>query len=160
MQSLDLELPAKLAFFPVRLFMGWGTFSLALFYACKAFAPRETIRVRQMLSLEIHTEATSVIASLAALVAAATKTNAGSVEIPFSLAGIIGGDQSFIVRSLLTSLNIFTLWHIVLLTVGVSVICGFGKTTSTFIVLLVWSLSTIVNLGAMKLLQDQLNLLL
>jgi predicted RND superfamily exporter protein len=113
-----------------------------------------------MFSLEIHTEATSVIANLAAMVLAVTNANAGSVAVPFSLAGFIGGDQSFIVSSLLTSLNIFTLWQIVLLTIGVSIVCGFGKTKSTLIVLLVWSLSTMFNLGAMKLLQDQLHLLL
>jgi len=159
-QSLNLELPAKLAFFPVRLFIGWSTFSLALLYACKAFALREIIWFRQMFSLEIHTEATSVIANLAAMLLAVTNANGGSVDVPFSLAGFIGGDQSFIVRSLLTSLNIFTLWQIVLLTIGVSILSGFGKIRSTLIVLLVWTLSTMFNLGAMKLLQDQLHLLL
>lgn len=159
-ESLNQELPAKLAFFPVRLFIGWGTFSLALLYACKAFAPREIIRFRQMFSLEIHAEATSVIASIAAMVVAVTNAHAGSVDVPFSLAEFVAGDQSFIVRSLLTSLNIFTLWQIVILTIGVSIVCGFGKTKSTLIVLLVWTLSTMFNLGAMKLLQDQLHLLL
>lgn len=159
-QSLNLELPAKLAFFPVRLFIGWSTFSLALLYSCKAFAPREIIRFRQMFSLEIHTEATMVVANLATMVVVLTNRHAISADVPFSLAELVNGDQSFIVRSLLTSLNIFTLWQIVLLTIGVSIVCGFGKTKSTLIVLLVWSLSTMFNLGAMKLLQDQLHLLL
>jgi hypothetical protein len=160
MQSLNLDLPAKLAFLPVRLFIGWSTFSLVLLYACKAFAPSETIRFRQIFSLEIHAEATLVIANLASMLVAVTNAHAGSVDVPFSLAGFIGGDQSFIVRSLLTSLNIFTLWQIVLLTIGVSILSGFGKIRSTLIVLLVWTLSTMFNLGAMKLLQDQLHLLL
>jgi len=159
-QSLNLDLPAKLAFFPVRLFIGWSTFSLVLLYACKAFAPRETIRFRQIFSLEIHAEATLVIASLAAMVVAVTNGHVGSVGVPFSLAGLVAGDQSFIVRSLLTSLNIFTLWQVVLLTIGVSILSGFGKIRSTLIVLLVWTLSTMFNLGAMKLLQDRLHLLL
>jgi len=159
-QSLNLELPAKLAFFPVRLFIGWSAFALALLYACKAFAPRETVRFRQMFSLEVHSEATMAIANIVAIFFAITSAHAGSVDAPFSLAGFTGGDQSFIVRSLLTSLNIFTLWQIVLLIIGVSTLSGFGKTKSTLIVLVVWVVSTMFNLGAMKLLQDQLHLLL
>jgi hypothetical protein len=159
-QSLNLELPAKLAFLPVRLFIGWSAFALVLLYACEAFAPREIIRFQQMFSLEVHSEATMAIANMAALVITITHGHAGLVDVPFSLAGFTGGDQTFIIRSLLTSLNIFTLWQVVLLTIGVSTLSGFGKIRSTLIVLLVWTLSTMFNLGAMKLLQDQLHLLL
>ncbi len=159
-ETLQRELPAKLGFFPIRLFIGWSTFSLALMYVCKAFAPLDPVRFRQALSLEVHSEATSVLSHMAAMVAVLLNANANPSDAPLSLAGLIGHHQDFVVNSLLRSLNIFTLWQVIILTVGVSIVCGFGKIKSLCIVLIVWSLSTMFNLGALKLLQDELHLLL
>lgn len=158
--TLYRDLPAKLAFHPIRLLIGWMVFSFILLYVCKAFAPQEAIRFRQMLSLEVHAEATSVIATLVAMIATVAGADSGLANVPLSVTGLFGQDQSFIINSLLASLNLFTLWQLGILTIGVSVLGGFGKLRSTLIVLLVWTLSVLFNLGAMKLLQDELHLLL
>ena len=79
---------------------------------------------------------------------------------PLSLAGPVGGDQSFMIKSLLTSLNIFTLWYILLLTIAVCTLCNVGRMRAIVIVLLAWAFSTMCNLGTLKLLHDQLHLVL
>lgn len=156
--NLNRELPAKLAFYPLRLFMGWSTFALVLLYVCRALGTQEPVHFRQMFSLEVHSEVTSVIGGVV------TTTSALSVgalgEAPFSLATLLAPRSSFIINALLTSLNIFTLWQVVILTFGVSVLCNFGMTRSAILVLFVWLLSVVFNLGALKLLEDELHLLL
>ena len=161
-ESLNQELPAKLAFFPIRLFIGWSAFSLTLFYTCKAFAPREVVRFSQVFSLEIHSEVTSVIASLVVTVLTLSSPSMATepAAIPLSVLNFIGHDQSFIVRSSLMTLNIFTFWQILILSAGVSVFCGFGRIKSAMIVMLAWAFSALFNLGALKLVQDELHLLL
>jgi hypothetical protein len=157
--NLMMELPATLGFLPIRLLIGWGAFAVVVFFVTRALAPLNKVRFRQIFSLEVHAEATSVIAHAASVVAMVLSPKATIQTTPFSLAQVVNGG-SFVVDSLLTSLNIFTLWQVVILTIGLSSISGFRKGKSAVIVLLVWTLSSLFTLGALKLLQDQMRLLL
>jgi hypothetical protein len=156
--NLSRELPAKLAFYPIRLFMGWSAFALVLLYVCRSWGTREPVRFRQMFSLEVHSEVTSAIGGVIATISALSIGAVG--DTPLSLAMLFSLPSSFIINALLTSLNIFTLWRVIILTSGVSVLCNFGVTRSVFLVLLVWLLSLVFNLGSLKLLEDALHLLL
>jgi hypothetical protein len=158
-ESLRLELPTKLAFFPVRMFVGWGIFSVALFYVSRAFAPREALRFEQVLSVEVHAEVSSIVANLITLILTLTSEDGKLADLPLSLAGVIHAEQDFVIKSLLTTLNIFTLWYIVFLTIAVATLCNLRKLKSLLVVLLVWTFSTMLNLGAMKILMDELHLL-
>ncbi|MBM2841497.1 MAG: hypothetical protein HW412_2025 [Bacteroidetes bacterium] len=160
--SLNQELPVKLAFFPIRVFIGWAAFSLTLFYLCKAFTPRDPIRFSQIFSLEVHSEATSVIASLvvAVLTLSNPTMNTGPASMPLSILNFTDQDQSFILKTLLSSLNVFALWQILILSVGASVFCEYGKIKSALIVVLAWAFSILFNVATLKLVQDELHLLL
>ena len=122
----------------------------------------EAIRFSQVFSLEVHSEATSVIASLVVTMLTLSNPlmNAGPASMPLSALSFIDPDQSFVVKTLLASLNIFTLWQILILSMGVSLFCGFGRMKSALIVVLAWAFSALFNLGALKLVQDELHLLL
>jgi hypothetical protein len=157
-ERLEKELPTQLAFFPVRLFIGWSLFSLVLFSICKAFAPSAPIRPGQVLSIVVHAEVTSVIASLVTVVGVLLHVNSDPTATPLSLGAFAARDQSFVIKSLLTSLNIFMLWKIGILTAGISILSGFGRVRSLSVVLLVCTLSLLFTIGAMKVLQDQLHL--
>ena len=158
-ESLNNELPAKLVFYPVRLFLGWSTFALLLLYISKAFGPMEPVRFNQIFSLEVHAEATSVIGQLVTAVITSVSDKGIPITPPFSLAAL-GQGQSFVIGSLLTSLNIFTLWYIIVLFTGIHVICRFNKAKSLGIVFMAWVLTVMFNLGTIQMLRDQLHLLL
>ena len=159
-ERLEKELPVQLAFFPVRLFIGWSLFSAVLYFICKAFNPPAGIRPGQVISLVVHAEVTSVLASLVTTSGIILQIGTDPAATPLSLAALAARDQSFIIKSLLTSLNIFTLWKIGILSTGISILSGFGRVRSLFIVLLVFALSFSFAIGAMKVLHDQLHLLL
>jgi len=150
LQSLMGELPARLAFLPFRLFLGWGSFSLALLIVAKAFEPKEMVRFQQIFGLVVHTETISLFARVAALIDVT----------PPGLAGIIGGDRSFVVESLLRQLNVFTVWQIAVQIVVISILCGFGGVRSLVVVLLVWILFLSFNAGVARLLLDQFHFLI
>jgi len=158
-ESLNKELPANLTFYPIRLFLGWSSFALALLHICKAFGPMEAVRFKLVFSLEVHAEAASVLGSLLAAVSAEVFNKEDAVTTHLSFAFLVRG-QSFVIESLLTSLNIFTLWYMIVLFTGVHVICGFSKRKSLLIAAMAWAVSMIFNLGAIQLLHDQLHLLL
>jgi hypothetical protein len=158
MQSLSDEITATLTFLPVRLFIGWGSFSLVLFIIARAFEPAETIRFQQVLALIIHTETVSVLAGVATVVSVLTHTNAGHTGIPFSLSPFIDS-QSFIMKALFSELNVFTLWQLVIQIIGISVLCGFGRIRAMTVVVLVWVLSVFFDLGIIRLLVDRFHLL-
>jgi hypothetical protein len=127
-------------FLPVRLFTGWALFALVLFLSCKAFRPPEGIRFTQFLALEIHAELILLLSSVAAI-----------LRLPQSgEAWLSSQSTDFILRTLLTTINLFTLWYIVALTAGVSVLCGFSKRKAFLIVAGVWVISLCLNLGVLN----------
>jgi hypothetical protein len=158
-ENLTQQFPATLAFLPIRLLLGWGTFAVALYYIAGALGPPTKVRFTHILALEVHSESTSVIANAASVVALMISPSGSLLTTPLSVASIVPSG-SFVLNSLLTTLNIFTLWQIVIMTIGIKVMTGFGRIKSAIIVLLVWALSLLFTIGALKLVQDQMRLLL
>lgn len=137
---LNDELMLRSLFLPIRLFMGWSAFSLVLFLSCKAFRPPEGIRFTQFLALEIHAELILLLSPLAAM-----------LGVPQPGGGwLFAPPQDFLLRTLLTTINLVTLWYILVLTAGVSVLCGYGKRKAFLIVAGVWVISVSLNLGVLN----------
>jgi hypothetical protein len=65
--------------------------------------------------------------------------------------------RDFILYALLNSVNFFSASYIAILTIGISIICAFGRIKSLLIVLAVWSLAMVFNIGVIKLLKDALH---
>ncbi len=56
-ETFRTQLGLRLAFLPIRLFIGWAAFALTLLYVCKAFNPMEHVRFAQALAAvpsELH----------------------------------------------------------------------------------------------------------
>lgn len=155
-QSLNLEMPAMLWFLPVRLFMGWGSFSLVLFSAARAFELRKTVRFQQVLSLVVHTETLSAIAGVAALVVAVMDKGNPLLTAPFSLAA---PGETFLAKSLLGYVSLFTIWQVWIQIIGISILCGFGTRRSIVVVLMVWTLTIVFNISVLQLMVDRFHLL-
>lgn len=61
---------------------------------------------------------------------------------------------------LFDSLNVFSLWYLALLSIGVSELCSFSMKKSVSIVVCIWAFSIAANLVMLKFLQDTMNFLL
>jgi Yip1 domain len=139
-ELLDGELLQRSVFLPLRLIAGWWIFAFLLYQSARAFRPAEGIRLAQFLSLEIHAEGVLVLSSLVIAL---------GVPLP-SLALLFPPSSGFLLRTLLATINLFTLWYILVLTAGVSVLCGYSKRKAFLIVAGVWVISTSLNLGVLN----------
>ena len=138
--DLDSRLPARVLVCPARLLLGWSSFALLLFVACRTVSPGMPLGYLQFLALEIHCESAGIL---------------GALAMPFVRR--LFGDPA---GPLLNSLNIFTLWYVVLLAGGVSVLCATRPLKAALVVLLVWGSSLAFHTAVLRLLRDALHLAL
>jgi hypothetical protein len=160
-ESLRQELPLNLAFLPIRLFMGWSAFSLVLFHLSKAPGGHQPVRFSQILSLEVHSEVASALAGIATTAFTLFRAPGdGPARIPLSILSVTAWSQDFIASTFLSSINIFSVWQIGILSTGVSVICGYRFVRASGIALLAWGFSLLFNLAVLQMVKDELHLLL
>jgi len=160
---LDGELFSKSSFLPIRLLLGWSGFALLLFSLSRSFRPPDQVRFVQVFALEVHAEA---IGLLSRLVIFATELIHGAAQTtlpPPPLLGVLSivpppGD--FVLFSLLSSINMFTLWYVLVLTAGIHVLCGFAKRKAFLIVTGAWALTLCCDLAVLALLRDAFHLLI
>ena len=159
-QFLQTELLTRCAFLPVRLFTGWISFALVLYYTCVAFAPAQRIRFKQIFALEVHAEAILVFGTLVAAVYAMLSTPAeGTIPIvPLSAASFMPGINGLMLL-FMNSVNLFQLLYVVALVYGIRQITGFGRVKSAFIVLIVWAVCAFTNIAMIKFVQERVHLL-
>jgi len=159
-QSLQQDLGIRCMFLPVRLIVGWSSFALILFYACKAFGQAVPCRFDQVFSLEVHAEFTTVLAKFStfAWINLRGTQDGASMQVPFSAAALVHPWNDFPAIALLNSLNIFILWYLVIVIVGVSVLTGFKTGKAFLVVLCVWSVSVLFNIAVLMFMRDGLHL--
>ncbi len=159
--ALGTEFFSRCAFLPVRLLIGWSGFALLLLYASLSFHPRDSIRFVQVLALEVHAEAILMLARFGTIIWWIVNAPAQSGAIPsppLSVLWLAWKPADFIFFSLLGSINIFTLWYVLVLTVGIHVLCGFTKRKAFLIVAGVWAVTLGCNLGVLALLRNAFHL--
>jgi len=81
-----------------------------------------------------------------------------SMQVPFSVAALVHPRDDFPAIALLNSLNIFTLWYVVVVIVGVSVLTGFRPAKAFLVVFCVWSVSVLFNVAVLTFMRDGLHL--
>ena len=160
---LDRGLFSTYSFLPIRLLLGWSGFALLLFSLSTSFKPLEPVRFIQVFTLEVHAEAIAVLAKLVtlavALIHGAAQATLSSPP-PLSVLSLAPPPGDFVLFSLLSSINMFTLWYVLVLTAGIHVLCGFAKRKAFLIVTGVWALTLCCNLGVLALLRDAFHLLI
>jgi hypothetical protein len=137
--SLDEGLLLRFLFLPVRLAVGWGSFALLLMFATRSVARQPSGTFRGFLALEVHAE-------LILLLAAVVRTVLG------------GAGENLLLRALLATPNLFTLWYIVLLAYGAASICQMKFTRALLPVAGVWLLSFAFDAGVTQILRETLHL--
>lgn len=141
---------AQAAFLPFRLLIGWSTFALLLHWGARAFGSPGGHRFKHILSLEIHGEAAQTAGAI---------VGAAGVALP-SLSALCGPESDFLNRSLLASVNLCTLWYVVILTAGIVVLCQQSKLKAFLIVAGSWGIVQALSLGVLNLIRHTFHFLL
>jgi Yip1-like protein len=147
----------RLAFFPVRLLAGWITFALALFYACRLLSPPGIYRFKQILALEVHAEIATLVEKLATatLAPSAGESARGLAQVPLSLASLHSAD-SFSWSALFNGVNLFQIFYVILLGVGISTITGLRWWKAGMVVVAVWGVSAAGNVALITVLRESM----
>jgi hypothetical protein len=139
------ELPYRLAVLPFRLLVGWWA-TAWLMYACVSLVGTpKPAQITHCFALEVHAEAVRVIAGAATLllplVFPAWSTGADPAP-PLNAAQLAGPGLDGRLQLLLTSINFFTLWYVVAIGAGISVLFGVRKRKAFLVAAAVWAAST------------------
>jgi Yip1 domain len=141
--SMQSDIAPQALLLPFRMLLGWSLFAFLLYRGARAFGGGTGYRYRHLLALEMHAEAT---------VTAGQIGTAAGIPLP-SLGQWIDSHGDFLLRSLLASANLSTLWYVVLLTAGVTVLCHQKKLRAFFIVAGSWGFVQALNLGVLNLIR-------
>jgi hypothetical protein len=133
----------NLSFLPFRFLLGWGLFAVTLQLSARAFLKVPHLRFAHYFSLVLYAEAIPRLGELILL-------------LGFPLPGLgplapLGGGGAFL-APLLTSINLVTLWHLLVLSIGLSVLSGSRRRTSALAAGVVWAASLALNAGLLALL--------
>jgi hypothetical protein len=151
------DLAPRLMLLPMRLAIGWFVFSGLLTFLVSSNRPEHPLSIKRAFLLEIHAEIALLIG--------------GGVQFLWNLRAIGGGDTgrsthpgalayyisgtSMPVFLLLRSVNIFTLWYVVLLATGIHVLSNLTFRTSALVAAGAFALSTLFDAGVVSLLIEQ-----
>jgi len=160
-EYLDGRLAVTAAFLPVRLVTGWMSFALILYYTCMAWTSHRSVRFVHVLALEVHAEAAlvagRVAGAVAAMVRGAPSTSAGlhsPYRVPFGIDMLFPSSSDFAVAAFLNSLNVFAVWYIFLLTMGISGLYGIRVWKVALTAVGLWLLVALCNAVVLHALRD------
>ncbi len=144
-QFLEENFLRRVFFLPFRMVVGWGLFALTLFGSARALLPDRSTRYVHFLSLEVHAESAITLGLL---------LSAAGIELPSLLLANTSITDP-VLRSLLASINLTTLWYVGVLTAGISVLSTCSKRTAFLITAGSWGLAQAINLGILNLLSQR-----
>jgi len=139
------ELPYRLAFLPFRLLLGWWATGWLIFACVSLIGASKPMQIVNCFALEVHAEAVWVIAGAATLLQGLVFpawSTVADLAPPLNAAQCAGPGIDERLHLLLTSINFFTLWYVLVLGVGISVLCGVRTRKAFLVAAAVWAAST------------------
>jgi hypothetical protein len=139
------ELPYRLAFLPFRLLLGWWATGWLIFACVSLTGASKPVQIVSCFALEVHAEAVWVLAQAATLIQCLLVPAGKMFAIlapPLNAAQFAGPGIDERLHLLLTSINFFTLWYVLALGAGISVLCGVRKRKAFFVAAAAWAAST------------------
>ncbi len=130
-------------FLPYRLALGWGGFACLLYLSGLAFRRERTAGYRHVLALEVHAEIILLFPPL--LMVAGIPSPSLDLLFP-------GEPGGFLLQSLLRAANCFTLWYILILSIGMAVLFELRFRAAFLLVAICWGLTESLNAGVLALL--------
>jgi hypothetical protein len=149
--GIDITHTAIMLLLPVGLLLKWTLFSAVLFLLVHPMAG-STLRFKAVYATVVHSESTLVIMAMAnTLMFSARPPDTGEDLHVFGTLNLGTVMQSCLDnRSLLAlahQVTLFDVWHVALLTIGLSIISGLTRSTSLAIVGSVWLLGAAILAG-------------
>jgi hypothetical protein len=161
-QRLRDDLPMRCLFLPIRLLVGWAAFAYVLFLVSKAITPAAGLHFVKIFSLEVHAEGVSRLAQLSSLVRLLLSHDASAtipLRVPLSAADLFP-TSGIVGFSLLNSINFFTLWYGILLTLGLSLQSELPLKKSLAVVVVAFLVYLLFHTGTTLFLHNTLHLLI
>jgi hypothetical protein len=155
------ELPYRLAFLPCRLLLGWWATGWLLFACVSLIGTSKPVQIANCFALEVHAEAVSVLAQAATLIQCLVVPEgnmSGDPVSPLNAAWFAGPGLDERLHLLLTSINFFTLWYVLVLGAGISVLFGVRKRKAFLVAAAVWAASTGFSTTVLYLLRNAFSL--
>jgi hypothetical protein len=145
----------NVAFSPLKLGITIAVFSYVLYLVCSVSRPASLPARKHFLSVVVWS---SWILMIDKAVGVVVRSVVGLVNSNSGLAytqplglGIISIHSSDLgLLYALNAVNVFSAWYLFLLSVGVSILCGFGRLKSTLAVASVWLMAVLVSAGLMR----------
>lgn len=128
---LDEDLFLRCLFLPLRQLAGMAVFAYALFLLCSSLNPPARAHYRQLLALEVHAELFNLFGGW----------------LSWALLLWIGDGnwpENHLI-SLLTTKEIFTLWYLIAMTIGITVLFGFSRLKAGLLATTAWIVSVLFN---------------
>jgi hypothetical protein len=153
----------RAAFLPFRLLLGLTLCSIVLFYSGEAFSETRKARFAQVFSVVTAAEFIVLFSQIVRLVKIALFGLTGSfseLQMPFSIVGMAHDREDFITESFLHSMNLFSLWYIMFVGLGISVIWEFNRLKAFGISACIWLCSVLMNVALLKLIRENFRFLL
>ncbi len=131
---------------PIVVLIKWGFLAALLYFTCILLDAPPKLNYRTVFSIVAYSEMILLLMSLVNLLVLYIK-GTGSIHRATDLQAIIGLD--FLMKNkmsnlplfiFLNSINVFTIWYVTTLAIGISVVTGFRKIKSTLIVTGAWLL--------------------
>lgn len=155
------ELPYRLAVLPFRLLAGWWATAWLIFACVSLIGASKPVQIANCFALEVHAEAVWVIAGAAALMQRfvfPTWSTVADLAPPLNAAQLAGPGLDERLLFLLTSINFFTLWYVVAVGAGISVLFGVRKRKAFLVAAAVWAASTGFSTTVLYLLRNAFSL--
>jgi len=142
-----------LAEVPFTLIIKWAVVAAILFLLCYLLEAPNELKYRKFFAVVVFSEVILLFMSVVNILILYLK-GAGNVQSVADLAPVdVYAGLGFLVKangknlplySLLSNINVFAIWYIITLTVGVSVLTGYRKLKSAGIVTAVWFLGVVL----------------
>jgi hypothetical protein len=133
-------------FEPVRLLAGWSAFAGLLYLFIRSLSPPGPVTFVRVLTLEVHAEAALLLGGI-------------GMQIPvLSAVSLLPATSPYPLVALIATLNIFTLWYVVLLAAGIRVLFGLTVRTAALVAVSAWALSVLFDTAILTLLVTTLHL--
>ena len=143
-----------LFFAPVALLIKWLLFSGLLYLAAGLLAATEELRFKTVYASVVHAELILVLAGLVNAALLLYFRDVDAIESVADLQVIPGlhflladGADNIRLATFLSHINPFTIWYIVVLTSGVSIVAEFSKVKAGMLATTVWLLSVLLQVA-------------
>jgi|WetSurMetagenome_2_1015567.scaffolds.fasta_scaffold08364_6 hypothetical protein len=153
---LGAGLAARTFLLPLRVIVECGLSAILLLGLSRAFAGHAAGRFRGFFVLSLAASIFPLLARCAGIIRSSLTSAGTSISLypPFSAFDLFPAVTDYRVIALLTSLNLFTLWYVGSVTLGLAVLCRCKILKAFLVAVAAWTVSTAFSITVLHLLRN------